>query len=623
MAYIQYSSGNSVLKTLDDWVTFTDITPPGFPVGAGITVVIPDKTNPDRVIAAGSVGNMRYSTDQGATWTTPGGDWSTLTSFNITELKSIAGDPDYVYGLTTKGLIASTNSGGSFNIITTPLGEAALDGHFISSSNGIVVGNNAGTGTPEIHSTTNSGATWTPIPIPAGATFDSVDCFYSGATIVIVSRIDKKIYYSNSGGAAWSDYAIDELGGGDFFSLKFFNTLEGLLGGFNNIWVKTTDGGATWTTITSNPAPDPSQVDANYGFWFESSSVIFRSHSDQKTTGNTFAEKSTDGGLTFSTINTFPDASDARDMDGIPPIYLLTNCQDASDTIVTNTDLSLYLGLTVKIDESLNACYSVALSDSLVAPTAVTVSEQFNDCPSCVLTLAAPVNYQSNFDTDVLSACTQLQITDTGNYTDATESGHALSDFSEFRQVTIQFPDGREYVYSSLPGYDDTISPASTGNNDIFYTFTDDDKDGLYTITICSVPTYNNTAEYDSGSDYVYFNGSFYQSLIDSNTGNQPDTSPTEWVEVELSGVSGKYCFSDKIAITCRCILPCKEKKVVAGVCVANENICNTDVLCKNKTLREAWLLIIALDSIQTNMDKRDFPQVEKAFNLANSICCC
>ncbi len=67
MAIVQYAVGNGVLKTLNDWATFTDITPAGVPSGAGITVNIPDKDNPDRVIAAGT-DFIRYSTDQGATW---------------------------------------------------------------------------------------------------------------------------------------------------------------------------------------------------------------------------------------------------------------------------------------------------------------------------------------------------------------------------------------------------------------------------------------------------------------------------------------------------------------------------------------------------------------------------
>ena len=551
MAIVQYAVGNGVLKTLNDWATFTDITPAGVPAGAGITVNIPDKDNPDRVIAAGT-DFIRYSTDQGATWSTPTGDWTTLTSPTITELKSIVGDANTVYALTTKGLIASTDSGASFNIVNTPFGATTVGGHFINPSNGVIAGNN--TGVYEIYSTTSGGGTWTSVPIPAGATFDTIDCFYSGSAIVIVSRIDKKIYYTNSGGATWSDYAIDELGGSDFFSLKFFNTLVGILGGFNNIWIKTTDGGATWNTITSNPSPDVGQVDSNYGFWFESELVVFRAHSDQKGTGDTFIEKSIDGGLTFTTINTLPDAADGRDLDGL---------------------------------------------------------------------VAELENYKIDQDQELNAGCSQLTITDTSNYGAFMESGHSLSDFSDFRKIVLTRPAGTTYTYSSLGDGDEVVSTASTGGHDVTYTILDTDTDGVYTINICSVPTYNAAATYDKDTDYVYFGGSFYQSLIDANAGNQPDTSPTQWSLVEEEDLSTKYCSQEFIGITCIQLLGCYERAIYNANCVISEEFCNDDVICKNSEVLKAIKMKILLEAIEFQIDKGAVAEAVNTFNLAKTLCNC
>jgi hypothetical protein len=50
--------------------------------------------------------------------------------------------------------------------------------------------------------------------------------------------------------------------------------------------------------------------------------------------------------------------------------------------------------------------------------------------------------------------------------------------------------------------------------------------------------------EYSSGTNYstgqsVSFDETFYLSLVDNNTGNTPDSSPSQWVEIAGSAAAG------------------------------------------------------------------------------------
>jgi hypothetical protein len=50
--------------------------------------------------------------------------------------------------------------------------------------------------------------------------------------------------------------------------------------------------------------------------------------------------------------------------------------------------------------------------------------------------------------------------------------------------------------------------------------------------------TWSNTATYSLGNA-VFYNGTSYVSLIDSNAGNEPDTSPTQWAVLAQQGSAG------------------------------------------------------------------------------------
>ena len=65
------------------------------------------------------------------------------------------------------------------------------------------------------------------------------------------------------------------------------------------------------------------------------------------------------------------------------PYYSLTDCNDPLNIIYTYTDLSLYVGLTVKLNNC-DECWTVALAIVPINPGSVTVINDYINCVTCV-----------------------------------------------------------------------------------------------------------------------------------------------------------------------------------------------------------------------------------------------
>lgn len=226
-------------------------------------------------------------------------------------------------------------------------------------------------------------------------------------------------------------------------------------------------------------------------------------------------------------------------------------------------------------------------------------------------------------DVVVDTACDNIVSEDHSDYVGNTDSGHALSDFSDYRKLTITRPDKSTFVFSSIADGDVVINAASGGNNEFTFAFTASETDGVYTMKLCTVPTYNAAATYEKDSDIVFFNTKFYKSRVGSNTGNQPDTSTTEWLVIPEADISDKYCVSFSIGVNCIALLKCYEELNFEANCVIRDNFCNTEVLCKNKPFLDTITLRLLLDGADFAVARSQFEEAENIYNLAKKLCNC
>lgn len=237
-------------------------------------------------------------------------------------------------------------------------------------------------------------------------------------------------------------------------------------------------------------------------------------------------------------------------------------------------------------------------------------------------TLVNPVGglVDITIDTD----CTTLTIVDHSNYDEGSpESGHARTDFTTYRAVTVTDPNGVTFKHSSWPNdpNDDAAIPApSTGNDTIVHTIVG--GDGVHTVLLCAVPTYNNTATYEALTDFVFFNDKFYQSLTGANTGNQPDTNPTNWLVVTEADLSTKYCTTERVIVKCA-HNDCIDDKVHAAICLVKKHRCNDDELCDNAEFIAAAKLLMIDHGIKVANATQDYEEAECLINLSKDICNC
>ena len=134
------------------------------------------------------------------------------------------------------------------------------------------------------------------------------------------------------------------------------------------------------------------------------------------------------------------------------------------------------------------------------------------------------------------------------------EGAHDASDFSNFLKIFVEDQTDNIFTFTSFPdpvlGLQDDeeliVTPSDTPNITVNFNLTT--GDGVYKITLCSVPTFDLTENYTKGDDNVFFDGLLYESIANS-IGNTPDTSPLLWKEITIEEVSAKYCTFIKVVV--------------------------------------------------------------------------
>ena len=210
--------------------------------------------NGSNAIVAGINGKINVSSNNGVNWSNKNYSVGN-NNFAFTSIFALPGTGNVWAGTNGGGLILySTNSGTNWTKQQTNAPDAFRDFDMLNSSIGYAVGGNFFTPSGYCYITINSGANWTSLPIPNP--FSQVN------------------------------------------SVDFVNIYTGWIAGNAGI-SRTTNGGSTWTTQSTNPPPGASAIieinmgDANTGYCVNSANVW----------------KTTNGGTNWDKINTFPSGS--------------------------------------------------------------------------------------------------------------------------------------------------------------------------------------------------------------------------------------------------------------------------------------------------------------------------
>lgn len=237
----------------------------------------------------------------------------------------------------------------------------------------------------------------------------------------------------------------------------------------------------------------------------------------------------------------------------------------------------------------------------------------------------------ANFGVSILDGTTYdvtiqsgaVTITDHSNYDTSTEDGNQQADFSDYKKIYITDPQGTEYIFSTLYPADSSdalINPPSGESLPISTVYTST-GDGVYTMYLEAVPTWDATVAYMLANEHhVFYNDKLYKCL-QNGTNKNPVTQTAYWEEVDADELSEKYRLEYKFAVICD-LETCFQQLTYLALCAIENVNCQND-LCCNAYFVSANKLDIIIESITVLAANSDWDRVTDAINLGSQICSC
>ena len=260
----------------------------------------------------------------------------------------------------------------------------------------------------------------------------------------------------------------------------------------------------------------------------------------------------------------------------------------------------------------INAAYSC---DVLTEPITLDVVIQ----PATITGFEVEV---TNTEIDI---CKTIQINDTSTY--GSGACFQLNDFTLFRQITIINPDGTTYVMSTYQPYNQLIASAYNSGSPIYsYNYDVSLQGGVYSITLASVPTYNNTCTWNIGDVCCLLDSNgivqFFEAL-QINSGVIPLSTPgwqTYWNEITINDLQAPYVSTTFYVNTCA-LQNCFNNSA-QGIFCDFDNICNKN-MCEDQCQMNFYKLIIIEYLINMAITSGDYDALTAYYNLATTLCNC
>lgn len=208
-------------------------------------------------------------------------------------------------------------------------------------------------------------------------------------------------------------------------------------------------------------------------------------------------------------------------------------------------------------------------------------------------------------------------VPDTTSVYELGERGHLKSYFTDFRQLFIKNPSGTTALLETP-----TIAYPYNANLPITDTYTLPDGDGVYDVTLASVPTWSSQVEYlNINAPYVWHGGVLYKNIADS-TNNTPVSSPTYWTPLSSwTSLPDKYHYDAHIAVYCD-ILQCYLSSVFIAETKSECLGCNAEMFMRDPYIQKALKMKPCITAIPYLVNDNDWDRVRNIINYAKNICC-
>ncbi|HXH60974.1 MAG TPA: hypothetical protein VNI20_06410 [Fimbriimonadaceae bacterium] len=290
------------------------------PINGRVNGVAVSPTDPNTIYIAPAQGGPWKTTDGGTTWTPLGDDWPLMHTSCITIDPTNAntvyvGTGDfYGYRGAGYGVMKSTDGGASW----VPYGGGVMGSARVSKvvvdpdKTSIVLASTGRLGTGRLYRSTDAGVTWSALAVPAADWTDltvgvpdgsGVRTFWAGG-----SGNPGYVYKSTDHGATWQAVTVPQLNVSNSVIAIATSKIDSQTAYLTAPWqqdvvLKTTDGGTTWTDVSAGLPAGYQWGQGWYDYWIGTSvyndGVTVR---DQVYLGIISTVMSTDGGTTWRDV---------------------------------------------------------------------------------------------------------------------------------------------------------------------------------------------------------------------------------------------------------------------------------------------------------------------------------
>ena len=218
-----------------------------------------------------------------------------------------------------------------------------------------------------------------------------------------------------------------------------------------------------------------------------------------------------------------------------------------------------------------------------------------------------------------------IYATDTSNYDTNTEAGHAKSDFSLYRLLTLLLPDGRVMQKSSVAEESteliEVVPPVSTAPTLLSQFDITQYKDWEYTAKLYMVPTWRSDVTYTATANhcvYVSGEGGGLFKALGSTLNESPLTTPAKWEKLDSEvDLPLKYRTEIRWAVTYN-----TEVGWIKSVLQANRDTTGKDLkyLPDNLYFLTMMKLNLLLDSVGTLVEIQDWTGVRNCITQGKEI---
>ena len=248
--------------------------------------------------------------------------------------------------------------------------------------------------------------------------------------------------------------------------------------------------------------------------------------------------------------------------------------------------------------------------------------QEITKCPTSI-PFNASLETDNCANIQISCDCRKITFADNSTY-DNTMAGHDPEFFTS-RTIVLTRPDGTKYIWgtSDITDRDATIQPHFNSPNTFSYNFLETDKDGVYSIQLCTYPNWSDAVLYDAYLQPIVLSGGKLYKCIATNSNLDPSTNLSYWQEYICTDNCDvtRYCTTQKVVVLCISLLKCYKQLVADAFCSIDGNPCKP--LCDNKSFMNAMKFRVTLDALEFAVCARDWASVKNQMEVLNSICCC